>query len=126
MIDITTCDSPSNKRRCTKDEERTIGRDLREYMKKYTYNEVKFLNDSKEGGEMARKILKMAIRSQTVRVPEGIPLVNFSNKYRKLVPKELTALRHNAQTLARKNWRGKKKLSCVTCAWLELKLTCCF
>ena len=80
--------------------EADVGCGLRSHMKKQWYSEMKFVE---QGDDMDIAIIEEAIVFKSVGVPEGINNTEFCSYFRYLVKRELTSLRHNTQTLARRN-----------------------
>ena len=80
-----------------------VEKQLRDYVKKHWYPNMKFpIND-----KVTALVINKAVGESAVMKPQNIPLAAFCSFYRKRVGTVLTALRHNSQTLARKNWIGK-------------------
>ena len=97
----------NNKKMLMKSIEGEIGKGLRDHLKKQWYSEIKFVEHGED--EMDVAIIEEAIQSKSVRVPDGIHDSEFISFFRNAVKRELAALRHNTQTLARRNWKGKKR-----------------
>ena len=86
--------------------EANVGCGLRAQMKKQKYSKLKCLE---QDNDMDIAIIEEAILFKSVGVPDGIHNLEFCSFFRYLVKHELTALCHNTQTLARKNWKGKEQ-----------------
>lgn len=96
----------NNKKILMKAIEGGIGLGLRALIKKKWYSEIKFVEDD---DEIEIAIIEEAIQSKSIGVPDGIHDSEFVSFFRHVVKRELAALRHNTQTLARRNWKGKKR-----------------
>ena len=76
---------------------------LKSFVKKYWYDKVKFPVNNR----VTAHIMKKAVDMERVNVPKDITPAAFCEFFKKKVVTVLGTLRHNSQTLARKNWLGK-------------------
>ena len=80
---------------------------LKLFIKLHVYKSVKFGgytgNEKRDIG-----ICAMAINSGHLEIPEGVSSEQLTEYFKLKIPKMLNRLRHNSQTLARRNWIGKK------------------
>ena len=87
-----------------------IREDLRKYLRKYWYQGKKFIiND-----EQSRDLIEDSIRTKEVVKPNEWSYEQFYDKYQNQMKTALSAIRSNAQCLARKNYlrkNAKKTLS---------------
>ena len=87
-----------------------IREDLRNYLRRYWYQEIKFIiND-----EQSRDLIEDSIRTKEVVKPNEWSYEQFYDKYQDRMKTALSAIRHNGQCLARKNYlrkNAKKTLS---------------
>ena len=84
-----------------------IRRMLRHYMKYEWYGGMKFTPTKHEG--ISKNILRESVETGMVTIPrKSINREGFYEHFWNLVPKTLAQLRHNTQTLARKNWKGEQ------------------
>ena len=81
----------------------TIEGQVRAYVKKEWYGGLKFMTTN----TLSNKIIVQGIDACVISVPKNIPIKKFCAYFDNAVPKALAKLRHNNQTLARKNWFGK-------------------
>ena len=84
-----------------------IRRMLRHYMKYEWYGGMKFTPTKHE--DISKNILRESVEKGMVTIPrKSISREGFYEHFWNLVPKTLAQLRHNTQTLARKNWKGEQ------------------
>ena len=68
---------------------------------------MKFTPTKHEG--ISKNILRESVETGMVTIPrKSINREGFYEHFWNLVPKTLAQLRHNTQTLARKNWKGEQ------------------
>ena len=86
--------------------DKQVRNNLREYIRKYWYQGVKFIDCD----EMAGKYLQHAIITDSLVIPTGWTRKEFCDKYHGGIKAALSQVRHNSQLWARKNYLGKISL----------------
>ena len=86
--------------------DKRVRNDLREYIRKYWYQGVKFIDCDETAGDY----LQHAIRTESVVIPTGWTREEFCDKYHGGIKAALSQVRHNSQLLAQKNYLGKISL----------------
>ena len=76
---------------------------LRNFIKDHHYPGRKFCKDD----EMAETVIQHAIEGGRIQIPTGFDETTFRTHFRGSVYTSFSKLRHNAQTLARRNYMGK-------------------
>ena len=106
MSDMTSCDYTVGDaaKSVLRQMEGAVSRDLKDYIKKNWYSRIKFPQTDK----VSMHICQKAAMERMLLIPKTINDTLFFEYFKKYVTKSLAALRHNSQTLARKNWLGKK------------------
>ena len=91
-----------------KRQEKNVGGDMRDYLRKIYYCDLKFLPMGKRDRNIIlKKIMENSIEEKFLTVLRGLSKRDFCEYFKEIVPKGLAKLRHNTQTLARRNWRGE-------------------
>ena len=108
MSDLTSCDYTvalgDAAKPVFKKIEGSVKRELKEYIKKNWFSRMKFPQSDKISVEICRR----AVTETNLVIPKGVSETMFFDYFKKYVTRSLTELRHNTQTLARKNWLGKE------------------
>jgi len=88
-----------------KDLEKRMTQSLKNYIRSNLYSMMKFSVASREA-----KICILAVNSGAILIPDKTTVNEFAEYYKKKVPQIFNQLRHNTQSLARRNWIGENIL----------------
>ena len=80
---------------------------LKAYVKTTVYCFMKFGNTRKGNQTRNMSIVQTAIDSGNMEIPENVDAEQQVNYFKDKIPTILNQLRHNSQTLARRNWIGE-------------------
>ena len=107
MSDLTSCDFTvvgDAAKSVFKKVHGSVIRELKEYIKNNWFSRMKFPQSDTISVEICRR----AVAETNLVIPKGVSDTMFYDYFKKYVTRSLTSLRHNSQTLARKNWLGKE------------------
>ena len=80
----------------------TIMTGIRRYLRKKWYGYIKFVKND----YMAKQLIGQAVDSREFMIPTGMTEQEFKATYQNKMYKAMNDLRHNGQSLARKNYLG--------------------
>ena len=87
-----------------------VKKEIRSYIKRAWFTHIKFI----ETEANCVSVLRKGVRTGELNLPKDIEEEIFCQYFEGDVRSELAKLRHNCQSLARRNFRGEKVFNCVS------------